>query len=42
VQAYNTKVRSFPSNILANMFGFGPKGYFQADVAAANAPKVQF
>jgi LemA protein len=42
VQAYNTKVRSFPSNILANMFGFGPKGYFQADAASANAPKVQF
>ncbi|WP_426669636.1 LemA family protein [Mucilaginibacter sp. McL0603] len=42
VQTYNTKVRSFPSNILANMFGFGPKGYFQADAAAANAPKVQF
>ncbi|MGZ3763640.1 MAG: LemA family protein [Mucilaginibacter sp.] len=42
VQAYNTKVRSFPSNILANMFGYGPKGYFQADAAAANAPKVQF
>jgi LemA protein len=42
VQAYNTKVRSFPSNILANMFGFAPKGYFQADAASANAPKVQF
>lgn len=42
VQTYNTKVRSFPSNILANMFGFGTKGYFQADAAAANAPKVQF
>jgi LemA protein len=42
VQAYNTKVRSFPSNILANMFGFAQKGYFQADAAAANAPKVQF
>jgi len=42
VQTYNTKVRSFPSNILANMFGFGTKGYFEADAAAANAPKVQF
>src|SRR6201991_4035231 len=42
VQAYNTKIKSFPSNILANMFGFAPKGYFQADAAAANAPKVQF
>jgi LemA protein len=42
VQTYNTKVRSFPTNIIANMFGYGPKGYFQADAAAANAPKVQF
>jgi LemA protein len=42
VQSYNTKVRSFPTNIMANMFGFAQKGYFQADAASANAPKVQF
>ncbi|HEX3385512.1 MAG TPA: LemA family protein [Mucilaginibacter sp.] len=42
VRAYNTKIQSFPSNILAGMTGFKEKGYFQAEAAAANAPKVQF
>jgi LemA protein len=42
VQAYNTKVKSFPTNFIARMGGFTEKGYFQADAAAANAPKVQF
>ncbi len=39
---YNTKVRSFPSNISANMFNFKQKPYFQAEAAAQNTPKVQF
>ena len=42
VQQYNTKVKSFPTNFIARMGGFTEKGYFQADAAAANAPKVQF
>ncbi len=42
VQKYDTKIHSFPSNIIANMTGFKDKGYFQADAASANAPKVQF
>jgi LemA protein len=42
VRMYNTKIQSFPSNILANMTGFKEKGYFQAEAASANAPKVQF
>jgi LemA protein len=42
VRAYNTKIQSFPSNIMANMFNFKEKGYFQAEAASANAPKVQF
>lgn len=42
VQEYNTKIKSFPSNIMANMTGFKEKGYFQAEAASANAPKVQF
>lgn len=41
-RAYNTKVRSFPTNILASMFGFQTKGYFEADAAASSAPKVEF
>jgi LemA protein len=42
VQEYNGKIRSFPANITAKMFGFSEKGYFQADAASQNAPKVQF
>jgi LemA protein len=42
VQAYNTKIKSFPTNFIARMGGFTEKGYFQADAAAENAPKVQF
>ena len=42
VQGYNTKIKSFPTNIIAKITGFAEKGYFQADAAAANAPKVQF
>ncbi len=41
-RAYNTMVRRFPKNIIASMFGFGQKGYFEADSAAAEAPKVEF
>jgi LemA protein len=42
VQTFNTKVRSFPNNITAGLFGFSPKAGFKADAGAQNAPKVQF
>lgn len=42
VQVYNTKVRSFPTNLTAGMFGFSPKAGFKADAGAQNAPKVEF
>ena len=42
VNVYNTKVRSFPTNIFAGMFGFGAKEGFKADEGAQKAPKVQF
>lgn len=41
-QEYNAKIRSFPNNITAGMFGFTKKGYFQADAASQKAPTVQF
>ncbi|HUH33181.1 MAG TPA: LemA family protein [Daejeonella sp.] len=41
-QQYNTKIRSFPNNITAGMFGFEKKGYFQAEAGANKAPKVEF
>lgn len=42
VQSYNTAVKSFPMSMLAGMFGFGPKAYFEAQEGAEEAPKVQF
>jgi LemA protein len=42
INSYNTKVRSFPMNLLAGMFGFKAKEGFKADEGAEKAPKVQF
>lgn len=42
INTYNTKVRSFPMNLLAGMFGFKAKEGFKADEGAEKAPKVQF
>ncbi|MDQ8004523.1 MAG: LemA family protein [Pedobacter sp.] len=42
VQTYNTKVRSFPNNLTAGMFGFSQKAAFKADAGSQNAPKVEF
>ena len=39
---YNTKVRRFPSNIIASMFGFEKKPYFEAEEDVKKAPKVEF
>lgn len=41
-RAYNTVIRKFPKNMLAGMFGFTPKPYFEANAGAENAPKVEF
>lgn len=42
VKDYNTYIRSFPRNIIAGMFGFDKKGYFQAQEGAEKAPEVDF
>ncbi|CAN5807788.1 LemA family protein [soil metagenome] len=42
VQDYNVKVRSFPMNLLAGMFGFKAKPGFQADPGSERAPEVKF
>ena len=42
VQTYNTKVRSFPSNITAGLFKFKKHEPFKADPGTEKAPKVQF
>ncbi len=41
-KGYNTSIRTFPRNILAGMFGFGKRPYFEAQDGAENAPVVQF
>ncbi len=38
----NTKIQSFPSNILANMFGFKEHEYFEADEGSRGPVSVQF
>lgn len=42
VQTYNTKVRSFPNNLMAGIFGFSQKTGFKAEAGAEKAPKVEF
>ncbi len=42
VQGYNVKVRSFPGNILAGLFGFKAKEGFKADAGTEKAPEVKF
>jgi LemA protein len=45
VQDLNTKLQSFPSNLVGNSFGFKPSDFFQldqADAAAKEPVKVQF
>lgn len=41
-KSYNKTIRRFPNNILAGMFGFEKKPYFEAEEGAAKAPKVEF
>ena len=41
-KAYNTSIRRFPRNILAGMFGFEKRPYFEAQEGAEKAPEVKF
>ena len=42
VRTFNTQVKTFPTNMLAGMFGFSEKQYFQSVSGADQAPKVEF
>lgn len=42
VKQYNTRVVTFPRNIIASMFGFSQREYFAAAEGASEAPKVEF
>jgi LemA protein len=39
---FNTYVQTFPRNMLAGMYGFEKKGYFEATEGAEKAPEVKF
>jgi LemA protein len=42
VQTYNSTVRTFPTNIIAGIFGFQQRPYFEASQGAQEVPKVDF
>ncbi|MDF2675889.1 MAG: LemA protein [Bacillota bacterium] len=42
VRKYNSKVRSFPTNLLAGIFNFDQRPYFEATQGAETAPQVNF
>ena len=41
-KSYNTSIRTFPRNLLAGIFGFEKRPYFEAQEGADKAPVVQF
>lgn len=42
VRVFNTRIKQFPGNLLAGMFGFTEKGYFKSTEGTENAPDVDF
>lgn len=42
VQSYNLKVKTFPNNIFAGMFGYHEKPFYKSDPGSEKAPDVQF
>lgn len=41
-RAYNTSIRRFPKNIVAGLFGFEKRPYFEAQEGSEKAPEVKF
>jgi LemA protein len=41
-RGYNTRLKRFPTNLFANLFGFEPRPYFAAQPGAETAPRVDF
>lgn len=42
VTAYNRKIRTFPGNIFAGIFGFEKADFFEAEEGSEKAPEVSF
>ena len=42
VRSFNAMAKRFPSNIVAGIFGFSAREYFEAQAGSENAPSVSF
>jgi LemA protein len=42
VQRLDTKIQTFPTNLIAGMFNFQKREYFEAEQGATEVPKVEF
>ena len=42
VKTYNTSIKTFPNSMLAGMFGFAQKSYFEANESSREVPSVNF
>jgi LemA protein len=42
VEGYNLKVKTFPNNMLAGIFGFKEKSYYEADKGSEKNPDIKF
>jgi LemA protein len=42
VRSYNVAIKTVPTSIVAGMFGFGERAYFEAAAGAEQAPQVKF
>ena len=42
VQSYNLKVKTFPNNIFAGMFGYHEKPFYKSDPGSEKAPDMNF
>ena len=42
VKEYNLKIKRFPTNIIAGMFGYSKRDYFEASEQSKEVPNVNF
>lgn len=42
VNSYNSFIKRFPTNVVASIFGFESKSYFEASEGASDVPQVSF
>jgi len=42
IKSYNVKIKKFPANFIAGMFGFTERPYFEIEEGTEKAPKIEF